>query len=71
MWKVKQQNKGYLVTAKNQGAFVLNNKFDADRLCALLNNNESGVSVGEKLIREGEALVSLGNELIKLGEDEK
>ena len=48
VWKVKKLNKYYLVHAENEGSFLFNNKYDAERLCIKLNAHENDRWMGKQ-----------------------
>ena len=70
MWKVKQQNKQYLVYAEDKGSFTFNNRKDAERLCRKLNNMHDSINdAADKMIEQGKAWVNFGKLLKEMQYD--
>ena len=70
-WKIKENNKQYLVYKTGQGSFTFNNRKDAERLCEKLNNLQGPFEIfSQKLVEQGEALIRFGNALKNCAESE-
>ena len=66
LWIIKKVSEGYLVTSKNKGSFIVNNKKSAEILCTKLEKNEIVIgSLCDTIIEAGEDLIELGESIKK------